>query len=391
MALTTISITQGTGTPIAVDNCGAAGFIELTKLAYSAAGVATPIQADVNGLLVNVSGVAGTVTVAGTVAISGNPAVAQSGTWTVTAAALATAPVFVRLSSGTAAVDTIPVTGTVAISGTPNVAIPGGCVVSGTVTSNQGAAASVGSAWPIQVTDATHSSVLQAIGGIYCLPVKVLGQVGGGFSQQENSAFTAGSTFAEVNGGVYNDAFGSAVTTGNSSCFRITPNRALHINLRRQDGTELGTSTTPLIVVGNSSGNLPISGTVSTQLGDHSGNAFTQSNPLSVLPAPSTTGAWKAHVAFTASQTAQAIRTPSGGKTSYIEGFIITQTASGPVTIFDGTNTSSTILYSGTPPVGACIVVTPARPIPLAAANNVLQYTTGSAATGDIVAWGYEQ
>ncbi|HLW77239.1 MAG TPA: hypothetical protein VKS01_09635, partial [Bryobacteraceae bacterium] len=58
--------------------------------------------------------------------------------------------------------------------------------------------------------------------------------------------------------------------------------------------------------------------------------------------------------------------------------------------IYDQTNSAADIIYQGTPPVGGIIVITPPRPIPLSAINNILRYATGSGATGDISAWGYE-
>ena len=302
---------------------------------------------------------------------------------------MAGSPVFVRLSNGTSAVDTIPVTGSVSITGTPNVAVPGGCVVSGTVTSNQGTAAATASAWPIKVTDGTNTSALQSVSGIFCLPVKVLAQTGGGVSLQDKTAFTEGTTFVEINGGVFNDAFSGDVGAGQASTVRITAKRAFHVNLRNNSGTEIGTTSNPVAVVGATGGNLPVQGTVTAQIKDGSGNAFSASNPLPTQHQPSS-NFWKAHNAYTAGQTAQAIRTPTGGKTTYVEGYNITATGSGPITIFDSTNSATTILYSGTPPVGGIITVTPSRPIPLAAINNVLYYTSGTGATGDISAWGYE-
>lgn len=47
--------------------------------------------------------------------------------------------------------------------------------------------------------------------------------------------------------GVYNDSLTAMVAEGEGS-IRITPNRAMHMNLRRQDGTEVGTAGNPLYV-----------------------------------------------------------------------------------------------------------------------------------------------
>lgn len=61
-----ISITQGTGTTVATDDCGAAGHTQIVKLAISTDGSATPIPADgTAGLKVNLGAdndITGTVT-----------------------------------------------------------------------------------------------------------------------------------------------------------------------------------------------------------------------------------------------------------------------------------------------------------------------------------------
>lgn len=49
-----VAITAGSGTTILTDDTGAGGHAQVFKQAYSADGVATLIQADANGLLVNV-------------------------------------------------------------------------------------------------------------------------------------------------------------------------------------------------------------------------------------------------------------------------------------------------------------------------------------------------
>ena len=385
----------------------AAGAAQVIKLAESAAGSSSLIPASAStGLLVNVSAVAGnvavvnpsgqklavdasgiTLTVGGTVAISGNPAVAQSGTWNIGTVATITNPVTVTgtvaisgtvpatqsgtWNIGTVATITNPVTvtGTVAISGTPT--------VQGTVTVTQGTAAAVAGAWPLKLTDGTNSATLQNVGGTYCLPVKVLAQAGGGYSQQDKTAFTEGTTYVEVIGGVYNDAFSSGPSAGQVSVTRITANRALHVNLRNAAGTEIGTSSNP-VAVAPSGATLPVSGSVTA------------------VPSTAdvTTGqtAWRAHVVVSAGQTSIAIRTPTSGKKTYVEGIIITLSGgSGLLYIYDGTSSASTRLWASTVTwANQTDRITPARPIPLAAINNILRYDSGASVVGDIVAWGYE-
>jgi hypothetical protein len=456
MSMTTISITQGTGTPITADS-SAGGDMQVIKLAESALGSTSLVPASAStGLVVNLGTVSaasvpvtnvggqtlnvavqGTATVAGTVAISGTPAVSQSGTWNIATVTNITNTVTVAGTvaiSGTATItqsgtwnigtvatitNTVTVAGTVAISGTPT--------IQGTVTGNQGTAAATAGAWPIKLTDASNVSTLQNVGGVYCLPVKVLAQTGGGYSQQDKTAFTEGTTPVEAIGGVYNDSFAGSPASGQASVLRITAQRAAHVNLRRVDGTEIGTSTTPLVVVGNSSGAMPVSGTVAaTQSGSNwsvsvaqiggsnvataaagvqqvaivgsGGTAISQQAPLQVQNAPSggTGGAtqtpWKSHVALSASQTSVAIHTPASGKTAYIEGIQISiSNGSGLLNVYDATNASANMVWAaGVTWAYLVSVVCPQRPIPLSAANNVLRYDTGATVAGDITAWGYD-
>ena len=108
--------------------------------------------------------------------------------------------------------------------------------------------------------------------------------------------------------------------------------------------------------------------------------------PSTVLVTSSSSGFWKTHFTYGASASDVAIHTPAGGKTVYVEGLIITPTAAGALLkIYDNSNADANAIYVGQPPLGS-IVITPARPIPLSAANNVLRYATGSAAAGDVVA-----
>jgi hypothetical protein len=379
--------------------------MQVIKLAESVLGSTALIPASAaTGLLVNVgtpavtqsgawnitavTSITNTVTVAGTVAISGTVAATQSGSWTVAISGTVTVAGTVAIS-GTAAVTqsgtwniatvttiTNPVTvaGTVAISGT----VP----VSGTVTGNQGTAAAIGSGWYVRLSDGTLAAVLQTVGGINCIPVKVLAQTGGGYSQVDKTAFTEAVTAVEVIGGVFNDAFSGAPAAGQASVARITPNRALHVNVRKQDGTELGIAATPFRIDPTGTTAQPVN------ISNAAGTAFSAANPLPVQSAPSI-GFWKAAVTYSATQTDQTIHAPAGGKTAYVEGLIITVTAVGVVKIYDQTNASAGMIFQGQPIAGS-VVITPARPIPLSAVNNILRYSTGSAATGDITAWGYE-
>jgi hypothetical protein len=109
-----------------------------------------------------------------------------------------------------------------------------------------------------------------------------------------------------------------------------------------------------------------------------------------VTVVPSEETKWRAEFTYGASQSDIAIKTPTGGKTLYVEGMIITPTAAGALLkIFDNTNATGNIIFQGQPPLGSIPIMFP-RPMKLSAVNNVLRYSTGSAAAGDVTVWGYE-
>jgi hypothetical protein len=92
----------------------------------------------------------------------------------------------------------------------------------------------------------------------------------------DNATFTTGTTAINPSGGLFDDTPPTAVATGKAAAARITNNRALHVNLRNQAGTEIGTASAPVQVtlantganatavkVDNSGVTQPVSGTVS--------------------------------------------------------------------------------------------------------------------------------
>jgi hypothetical protein len=381
------------GVTFAVVNNGSA------KLAVDGSGVTQPVSGSVSisgtpsvaqsgtWNIGTVTSISGTVTVAGTVSISGTVAATQSGTW--------------NIGTVTSITNPVTVTGSVSVSGT--------ATVSGTVTANQGTPAAIANSWYARISDGTNPVGVTNVSGSYGLKVDVIKQTGGGYSQQDKTGFTEGTTFVEVIGGVYNDSFAGSPSAGQASVTRITPNRAFHVNLRNNSGTEIGTSGAPVYVQA-STANFPINvvqiagNNVSTAaagvqlvgISDNTGTAYGPTNPLQVQNAPSgkTGGAtqtiWKNAATFSASQTDIALRTPGGGKIGFVEGIVITVQTSGVLKIYDNTNAAANMIYQGTPPAGACIPITPSRPIPLSAANNILRFSTGSGATGDIACWGYD-
>ena len=460
-----LGYTTGAGATIRTNQGAVSGaHMQIIKMAVSASGVEDFIPSTVaNGLLVDVSRIQGTVTVVQATAANlkvdasgANVPVVNASATTLAVSAGATTPVAVRLSTGAAFIDTIPisiagtvtVTGTVAISGTVaatqsgtwniatlttitnpvtvtgTVALSGTSPVSGTVTANQGTAAAIGSAWNFKVGDGANPVGVTTVGGAYALKVDVIKQTGGGVSQQDRTAFTDGTTFADVSGGVFNDAMTSP-GAGQSGYARITSFRAFHVNIRKNDGTELGIAATPLRVDPTGVTTQPVNGTVTVNQGatawvcnltqiagsavvaaaagilkvgisDATGAAFSAANVLPTQNAPSGSAGqtpWKIHIIAAAGDTALVIHTPAGGKTAYIEGIAVAISVSGggAFRIFDNTDAVGNALWAvNTTWAFLNQVVTPARPIPLSAINNVLRYTSAAGVSGDITVWGYD-
>lgn len=149
---------------------------------------------------------------------------------------------------------------------------------------------------------------------------------GGSPEFTDNSAFTAGTTVESNMGGVFNDGL-TAVTSGNGAAARITPNRALHVNLRNNSGTEIGTNSNPVRVDPTGTTTQPISGTVtanagtgtfniqsnaSVNLAQYNGAGVGVANPQFVTTTPSATGGWS-KVKYTAeTTTVQTVKSSQG-------------------------------------------------------------------------------
>lgn len=371
-----LGYTPGSGAAISTVQFGDSSHGQVVVLSIGSERTPVPADAD-HGLLVNVSQIQGNVTIGGTVAAT------QSGTWNIATLATITNPVTVE--------------GSVSIDGT--------ATVGGTVTANQGTAAAAASAWPTKISDGTNIvGLTNTSGSIYALKVDVIKQVGGGYSQQDKTAFTEGTTFTEVVGGVFNDSFVGSPSSGQASVVRITAKRAFHVNLRDSSGAELAVTANPLIVAPIAT-NFPINlvqvagnavvaaanGIQKVGISDAAGAAFSAANPLPTTPVPNAGTFWSNTVTYTASQTDQAIRTPTGGKTSYVQGLIIIPTGAGTLEISDGNHgTATTDLLNGAMPSSGFLHIAFNPPRPLAAVNDVLRYTSGSGSAGNITAWGHE-
>jgi len=72
--------------------------------------------------------------------------------------------------------------------------------------------------------------------------VAIVSGGGAGFSAADGAAWAAGVTALVPTGGVFNDA-AAALATGTEGTVRLTPNRAIHSNLRTQAGVEIGTTS----------------------------------------------------------------------------------------------------------------------------------------------------
>lgn len=74
------------------------------------------------------------------------------------------------------------------------------------------------------------------------IPINCLSGCGSPPATPDTAAFTAGSTNVSISAGVYDDTL-AALSAGISGAFRLTPNRAIHVNLRDNSGTELTSLT----------------------------------------------------------------------------------------------------------------------------------------------------
>lgn len=124
---------------------------------------------------------------------------------------------------------------------------------------------------------------------------------------------------------------------------------------------------------------------------DEVGAIFSHANPLPVTQAKSDQTYFKKTVGVTASQSDIAIFTPTGGKRFVLTQLIYTPNAAGALLrIFDNTNTADNTIFLGQPPLGVHQVqFNP--PLPSAAVNQILRYSTGGAADGNLTVIGYEE
>ena len=123
---------------------------------------------------------------------------------------------------------------------------------------------------PVAVTDTSDTVVKAGDAGNNAIRVNIVaGSSSSG--QADKSTFTEGTTVFMPVGGEFNDS-PSDPATGQAAASRITAKRAIHVNLRSNAGTELGTSGAPVRTdptgttaqpVTDNGGSLTVDGTVS--------------------------------------------------------------------------------------------------------------------------------
>lgn len=366
-----VSITPGSGVSIRTDDVGGVQF-QYVKLDVGGDGVSKPVfQGGTDGLPVDLLSSPATglyirpaaaqtfpVSIAATVAISAASALPVS--------ALVGAPAFVRLSDGASPITTLP--------------------VSGTVTANQGTAAAAASAWFMKITDGTNSVGISDVSGAKALKVDVIQSITTDPTLVDEATFTAATTRVVPIAAVFNDSIAQP-SSGQLGGLRMTQRRAMHMNIRKDDGTELGIAATPLRVDPTGTTKQP------ANLFDSSGNAYTDANPLPMAHAVFNRTRVTKSIALSASQTAAVVWTPTGGKKFIITSIELLISVTGALTIFDGTNAAGNLVtdgLSGAWAVGRHVFNHEAWPWASATVDNVLKYTSGTGLTGTLTVHGFE-
>jgi hypothetical protein len=157
---------------------------------------------------------------------------------------------------------------------------------------------------PVNITtgfDADGQQVTLSFDADGNLLTKSSGGASGGTSAVDESAFSLGSDSLTPGGGVYNDA-APALSSGEVGTQRVTAYRASHVNLRKNDGTELGIVTAPLRVDPTGTTAQPV------ELQDGSGNpisstggALNVAGSLTVTPTTSSTATAPSQLSVTTS------------------------------------------------------------------------------------------
>lgn len=190
-------------------------------------------------------------------------------------------------------------------------------VAQGTISASSAAAAHSSAQ---SFSDGTTNALQADLTG--ALKVNVVAGSGSGLSVTDEAAFTAGTSQFAPDGGVYNDSI-AALTSGQTGADRSTPNRAKHVNLRNNAGTEIGTLANAVRVDPVGTTTQPVS---AASLPLPSGAATSAKQP-----ALGTAGSASADVL-----TVQGIASMTAFK---VDGSGVTQPVSGTVTANAGTGT----------------------------------------------------
>ena len=197
------------------------------------------------------------------------------------------------------------------------------------------------------------------------------------------------------------------VEEGRVGSTRLTKQRALHVNLRDNDGVELSTIPVSLSGVATEAKQdvqeISLDAINAAQLPDgHNVTVDNASIAVTAASLPLPSGAATAAnqilsktkkkntIDFTASQTAQTIWDPTTSTTYHITGWVISFSAAGTFHMFDDTDTTGNRVakYFGAANGGANLS---SLDIPGGAADNILKYTTGAGCVGSITVFGFEE
>lgn len=371
MAYGSVPITPGSGISVAID-ATLNPVVQIFKLDIGASGASKPVvQGGTDGLPVDILSGPGAVSYFTVKPKSGEtfpisaasaiPIADNSGTLTVDAPV--GTPVAVRLSDGSSFISGLP--------------------VSGTVTATQGTAASNSGAWPVKISDGTSAVGITDVAGSKAIKVDVIQSVALAGGLADLGTFTAGTTAMSTTGGLYNDS-ATAPSSGQAAAFRINAARGLHVNLRKADGTDLGTSGDPVRTD-------PVGTTAQpVKLKDSSGNAYTDANPLPIQISSNGRTRVTKLVSMTASQTGVTMWTPSGSNFFYVEKIVLAITVTGTLTLFGGTNSEPNTVIDGTQATGNREYNFNANPWKATAGGDLLKYTSGTGLVGVAVIHGFE-
>lgn len=106
----------------------------------------------------------------------------------------------------------------------------------------------------VKLHDGTDTALVSGTGSLQV----TCDNCGGASPFEDLDAFTAGTSSVQNIGGVFNDGLAD-VTSGQAAAPRITKDRGLHVNLRDNDGAEVGVSAAPLRVDPTGTTTQPIS------------------------------------------------------------------------------------------------------------------------------------